>query len=356
MSESDTVLDQQETTEVPVTDESEKLNTEGNNEEQQKETQVETEPSETNDVKENQPEETVEQPTQESEVENQSEEPKEEVKEDSQPESVKEEPVQEDSSVVVAKSQPVVSEEVKEEPAKEETKVEVKEEVKEPARELKEYTLEEVARHDKPEDCWIIINNKVYDVTPFIAQHPGGVAILRNAGKDSTDGFEKIGAHKKKASDDDELSKARNWMSSFLIGTVKPSEAVEEKAEVDPEDILAQCLAEAEEKVKVETAIAQPTRVEPTVVKPAVVQPTTSTTTATVKPAVTTSSVQQPKAQSTTQPTTTSSTATKATVTPSKKGQSSESSYTTWILVAGGVAVTAAAVGAYAYFSKKQQI
>jgi outer membrane biosynthesis protein TonB len=194
-------------------------------------------------------------------------------------------------------------------------------------------------------------------VTPFIAKHPGGVAILRNAGKDSTAGFEKIGAHKKKQNDDDELSMARNWMASFLIGTVKPTEG-DAKTEVDPEDILAQCLAEAEEKVKVETASTQPTRVvEPSVVKP-VVQPTTSIPTTQPKPAVTTPTVQpqQPKAQSTTT-TTSQQQQPKATV-ATKKNQpaqpSSETSYTTWILVAGGVAV--AAVGAYAYFSNKQKI
>jgi cytochrome b involved in lipid metabolism len=33
----------------------------------------------------------------------------------------------------------------------------------------------------------------VYDVTKFIPDHPGGDAILRNAGKDSTAGFSKVG-------------------------------------------------------------------------------------------------------------------------------------------------------------------
>lgn len=29
----------------------------------------------------------------------------------------------------------------------------------------------------------------MYDVTPYLGQHPGGDAILRNAGGDSTDGM-----------------------------------------------------------------------------------------------------------------------------------------------------------------------
>jgi hypothetical protein len=31
--------------------------------------------------------------------------------------------------------------------------------------------------------------NQVYDVTPYVEEHPGGDAILNNAGGDSTEGF-----------------------------------------------------------------------------------------------------------------------------------------------------------------------
>ena len=49
------------------------------------------------------------------------------------------------------------------------------------------YTREEVAKHNKLNDCWVIVNNKVYDVTSFISLHPGGCeAILKNAGTDQT--------------------------------------------------------------------------------------------------------------------------------------------------------------------------
>ncbi|SSD59375.1 probable Cytochrome b2, mitochondrial [Saccharomycodes ludwigii] len=43
----------------------------------------------------------------------------------------------------------------------------------------------EVVKHNKPDDCWIVINNVVYDLTDFIAKHPGGPDIIQsNAGKD----------------------------------------------------------------------------------------------------------------------------------------------------------------------------
>lgn len=30
---------------------------------------------------------------------------------------------------------------------------------------------------------------QIYDVTPYVEEHPGGDAILNNAGRDSTEGF-----------------------------------------------------------------------------------------------------------------------------------------------------------------------
>ncbi|KAK4479128.1 hypothetical protein RD792_014639 [Penstemon davidsonii] len=51
------------------------------------------------------------------------------------------------------------------------------------------YTKEEVSLHNKRTDCWIIIKEKVYDVTSYVEEHPGGDAILAHAGDDSTEGF-----------------------------------------------------------------------------------------------------------------------------------------------------------------------
>ena len=52
---------------------------------------------------------------------------------------------------------------------------------------------EEIARHTAKDDCWIVIHGKVYDVTKFLPEHPGGSAIiLKYAGKDATKAFDPI--------------------------------------------------------------------------------------------------------------------------------------------------------------------
>ena len=46
----------------------------------------------------------------------------------------------------------------------------------------KAYTYEEVLRHNLPDDCWLIINGGVYDVSPYINSHPGGPIVLQTRG------------------------------------------------------------------------------------------------------------------------------------------------------------------------------
>jgi len=57
----------------------------------------------------------------------------------------------------------------------------------------KEYTYEEVAKHNKEDDCWCVVNGEVLDVTKFLDKHPGGRhAILLFAGKEASEEFNMI--------------------------------------------------------------------------------------------------------------------------------------------------------------------
>jgi len=76
---------------------------------------------------------------------------------------------------------------------------------------LVKYTLEEVSTHDIEEDCWIIIEGKVYDVTSYLNFHPGGgKLILEWAGKDATEQF-KEAKHS---------TTAIQQMEKYLIGEI----------------------------------------------------------------------------------------------------------------------------------------
>ena len=46
----------------------------------------------------------------------------------------------------------------------------------------KYFTTDEVSQHNIENDCWLIANNKVYDVTHFINKHVGMKGIILNKG------------------------------------------------------------------------------------------------------------------------------------------------------------------------------
>lgn len=73
---------------------------------------------------------------------------------------------------------------------------------------------DEVSRHTKKTDLWIILHGKVYDLTNYVEDHPGGVPfLLEFAGKDATEAYEDIGH-----SED-----AREILENHLIGKLPGS-------------------------------------------------------------------------------------------------------------------------------------
>ena len=51
-------------------------------------------------------------------------------------------------------------------------------------------SVSDVGKHGEAIDCWMILNDKVYDVTDYISSHPGGEGMTEFCGKDATDAFE----------------------------------------------------------------------------------------------------------------------------------------------------------------------
>ncbi|CDH57385.1 cytochrome b5 [Lichtheimia corymbifera JMRC:FSU:9682] len=76
------------------------------------------------------------------------------------------------------------------------------------------YTYEEIAKHNKREDLWMVIDGKVYDITPFVDEHPGGEEVLIDEGaKDATGPFEDVG----------HSPDARDLLEKYYIGDVDPA-------------------------------------------------------------------------------------------------------------------------------------
>jgi cytochrome b involved in lipid metabolism len=58
----------------------------------------------------------------------------------------------------------------------------------------KKYTAAEVSHHQSKNELYVIIHGKVYNISPFLDDHPGGEeALLDVAGQDATEAFEDAG-------------------------------------------------------------------------------------------------------------------------------------------------------------------
>jgi len=61
-------------------------------------------------------------------------------------------------------------------------------------KEMRQITMDEVKQHRHVNDCWIVVSGKVYDVTSFVDDHPGGGEIIVDvSGGDATSDFDDVG-------------------------------------------------------------------------------------------------------------------------------------------------------------------
>ncbi|XP_005093182.1 acyl-CoA 6-desaturase [Aplysia californica] len=76
----------------------------------------------------------------------------------------------------------------------------------------REVTFDELSKHNKRDDQWLLINGKAYDVTEFAKKHPGGAKILNHyAGEDATDAW--VAFHNDK-------EKVSKYLQSIYVGDV----------------------------------------------------------------------------------------------------------------------------------------
>ena len=76
-------------------------------------------------------------------------------------------------------------------------------------------TMSELAKHNSSQSCWLLISGKIYDVTSFINQHPGGAnEILKNCGTDATVAFATRGGTGTHS------ARAYSMLSKYFIGNL----------------------------------------------------------------------------------------------------------------------------------------
>lgn len=79
----------------------------------------------------------------------------------------------------------------------------------------KRYTLAEVARHSTPEDCWMAIGGKVYDLTAYLPDHPSRPdVILHWCGREASD------AYRTKTKGRTHSSGADQLLTRYFIGSL----------------------------------------------------------------------------------------------------------------------------------------
>ncbi|KAF9102687.1 hypothetical protein BGX27_010905 [Mortierella sp. AM989] len=84
--------------------------------------------------------------------------------------------------------------------------------------EVKTFTQADLSQHNHKDDLYVAIHGKVYDITGFIDEHPGGEEVLIDeAGRDATESFEDVG----------HSEEARDILSKWYIGEFKTDGSAE---------------------------------------------------------------------------------------------------------------------------------
>jgi len=109
------------------------------------------------------------------------------------------------------------------------------------------YTWSEISKHNKPKDAWLVLEDKVYDISNWMFKHPGGKDVIASyAGQDATDPFNAFHP---------ELQLSKKYLPAFYIGDLdkndKPKEG-ESKEESRARPHFNEALVEDFRKVREE--------------------------------------------------------------------------------------------------------
>ena len=73
------------------------------------------------------------------------------------------------------------------------------------------FNLDQISQHNTTSDCWMAIEDKVYNVTNYVSSHPGDEAILDGCGQDATSIFK----------EKDHSQQANELLADYYIGNLK---------------------------------------------------------------------------------------------------------------------------------------
>ncbi len=77
------------------------------------------------------------------------------------------------------------------------------------------YSIEEIAKHRSEGDYWFAVHNKVYNVSAFLGEHPGGMEPLKmHSGTDASKAFDEVG----------HTHDAKNKLKRLYVGELHPKD------------------------------------------------------------------------------------------------------------------------------------
>ncbi|KAL3310856.1 Cytochrome b5 [Cichlidogyrus casuarinus] len=83
---------------------------------------------------------------------------------------------------------------------------------------MPDISMSDVQEHNTRDSAWTVIDDKVYDLTNFLAEHPGGEEVLlERAGKDATQAFKDV----------NHSEDAQELKEKYFVGNLhKPRESI----------------------------------------------------------------------------------------------------------------------------------